>query len=81
MFQKIADLKGSFVNDEYVVKRFDQCHLDRENECFQKSRKLLKALDDEWNSGSCICDRLPGLVSYICIYLLFSKLYVVMLSF
>ena len=68
MFQKLADLEGSFVNDEYFVKRFDRVDLDRENEKTGKSKKLLKALDDDWISdpnaaGSCICDRLPGLVS------------------
>ena len=77
MFQKLADLEGSFVNDEYFVKRFDRVDLDRENEKTGKSKKLLKALDDDWISdpkaaGSCICDRLPGLVSvpFINFYLL-----------
>ena len=66
MFQSFINLKGSFVNDEYVVKKFEHVHYDKENDWFQKSRKLLTALDDDCNDqskGFCICDRLPRLVS------------------
>ena len=66
MFQSFSNLKGSFVNDEYVVKKFEHVHYDKENDWFQKSRKLLTALDDDCNDqskGFCICDRLPRLVS------------------
>merc|ERR1712062_103064 len=66
MFQSFVNLKGSFVNDEYVVKKFEHVHRDKENECFQKSRKLLSVLvddcDGEQSKGFCICDRLPCLV-------------------
>ena len=67
MFQSFVNLKGSFVNDEYVVKKFEHVHRDKENECFQKSRKLLSVLvddcDGDQSKGFCICDRLPCLVS------------------